>query len=196
MEGTNNLRGDGGRVRTIITNAVYGSATQMCNTTIYINVTDDKRPIEILGHRIKGAQIKSSDFDEITDDKVKVRINGVFEVHVWYEAGGDTYVAKEDARFSEILPLKCLGGESYRNKKILAWISQQPTSLDTSMVTKAGMPSISVQIEYGLGVEVTGEAMLNVISYHQEREPNRSNEEVIMDTLEMFDVDVEAEGDD
>lgn len=196
MEDNNKLRSDGGRVRTIITNAVYGSATQMCNTTIYINVTDDKKPIEILGCTIKRAQIKDSSFDEIMDDTVNVRVNGVFEVHVWYEAGGDTYVAKENARFSEIVPLKCLGGESYRNKKILAWISRQPTSLGTSMVTKAGMPSISVQIEYGIGIEVTGEAMLNVLSYNQEIVPNRLDEEVIMDTLEMFDADILMEEDD
>ncbi len=196
MEDNNKLRSDGGRVRTIITNAVYGSATQMCNTTIYINVTDDKKPIEILGCTIKRAQIKDSSFDEIMDNTVNVRVNGVFEVHVWYEAGGDTYVAKENARFSEIVPLKCLGGESYRNKKILAWISRQPTSLGTSMVTKAGMPSISVQIEYGIGIEVTGEAMLNVLSYNQEIVPNRLDEEVIMDTLEMFDADILMEEDD
>lgn len=196
MEESNSLQGNSGRVRTIITNAVYGSATQVCNSTVYINLVDNKKPIEILGCTIKGAQIKESNFDKIVDNTVNVRINGVFEVHVWYEAGGDTYVAKDHAKFSEVVPLKCLGGESYRNKKILAWVSQQPTSLGASVVNKSGIPTISVQVEYGLGVEVMGEAMLNVISYHQETVSDRPDEDIIMNTLEVFDLDTEIEDDD
>lgn len=117
MEEDISLRGESGRVRTIITNAVYGSATQICNTTIYINPVDSKRPSEVLGCTVKGAQIKECSFDKIMDRTVNVRVNGTFEVHVWYEAGGDTYVAKNNAKFSELVPVKCLGGESYRNKR-------------------------------------------------------------------------------
>lgn len=196
MEEDISLRGETGRVRTIITNAVYGSATQICNTTIYINPVDNKRPSEVLGCTVKGAQIKECSFDKIMDRTVNVRVNGTFEVHVWYEAGGDTYVAKNNAKFSEVVPVKCLGGESYRNKKILSWISQKPTSLGASVVNKSGTPTISVQIEYGLGVEVMGEAMLNVISYNQETEEKRPEEEIILNTLEVFNVDAETEDDD
>lgn len=196
MEEDISLRGETGRVRTIITNAVYGSATQICNTTIYINPVDNKRPTEVLGCTVKGAQIKECSFDKIMDRTVNVRVNGTFEVHVWYEAGGDTYVAKNNAKFSEVVPVKCLGGESYRNKKILSWISQKPTSLGASVVNKSGTPTISVQIEYGLGVEVMGEAMLNVISYHQETDEKRPEEEIILNTLEVFNVDAETEDDD
>lgn len=196
MEEDISLRGETGRVRTIITNAVYGSATQICNTTIYINPVDNKRPSEVLGCTVKGAQIKECSFDKIMDRTVNVRVNGTFEVHVWYEAGGDTYVAKNNAKFSEVVPVKCLGGESYRNKKILSWISQKPTSLGASVVNKSGTPTISVQIEYGLGVEVMGEAMLNVISYNQETEEKRPEEDIILNTLEVFNVDAETEDDD
>ncbi|HZX46645.1 MAG TPA: outer spore coat protein CotE [Clostridia bacterium] len=196
MEEDISLRGESGRVRTIITNAVYGSATQICNTTIYINPVDNKRPTEVLGCTVKGAQIKECSFDKIMDRTVNVRVNGTFEVHVWYEAGGDTYVAKNNAKFSEVVPVKCLGGESYRNKKILSWISQKPTSLGASVVNKSGTPTISVQIEYGLGVEVMGEAMLNVISYHQETGGKRPEEDIILNTLEVFNVDAETEDDD
>ncbi len=196
MEEDISLRGESGRVRTIITNAVYGSATQVCNTTIYINPVDNKRPTEVLGCTVKGAQIKECSFDKIMDRTVNVRVNGTFEVHVWYEAGGDTYVAKNNAKFSEVVPVKCLGGESYRNKKILSWISQKPTSLGASVVTKSGTPTISVQIEYGLGVEVMGEAMLNVISYHQETGGKRPEEDIILNSLEVFNVDAETEDDD
>ena len=196
MEENISLQGESGRIRTIITNAVYGSATQVCNSTIYINLVDNKKPTDVLGCTIKGAQIKDCSFEKIMDRTVTVRVNGVFEVHVWYEAGGDTYVAKNNAKFSEIVPVKCLGGESYRNKKILAWISQQPTSLGASVVNKSGTPTISVQIEYGLGVEVMGEAMLNVISYQQEAAQDSPDEEIIMNTLEVFNVDTETEDDD
>ena len=103
MEENISLRGESGRIRTIITNAVYGSATQVCNSTIYINLVDNKKPTDVLGCTIKGAQIKDCSFEKIMDRTVTVRVNGVFEVHVWYEAGGDTYVAKNNAKFSEIV---------------------------------------------------------------------------------------------
>jgi spore coat protein E len=191
-----NLQRDAGRMRTIITNAVYGSATQLCNTTIYINPVDNKRPNEILGCTVKGAQIKECSFEEIMDRKVNVRVNGVFEVHAWYEAGGDTFVAKSNSRFSEVVPLECLGGESYRNKKILAWISQKPSSLGTMVVNRSGSPAISIQVEYGLGVEVIGEAMLNVISYQQDVGERRPEDEVILNSLAVFNVDADNEDED
>ncbi len=196
MEEDINLQPDTGRVRTIITNAVYGSATQICNTTIYISPTDSKKPTEVLGCTVKGAQIKECSFDKIMDKMVNVRVNGIFEVHVWYEAGGDTYVAKTNAKFSEVVPVECLGGESYRNKKILAWISQKPASLGAAVVNKSGSPSVSVQVEFGLGVEVIGEAMLNILSLRQDTGGKNHDEEIIMNTLEVFNVDADIEDDD
>lgn len=189
MEAEIAMQPNAGRIRTIITNAVYGSATQTCNTTIYISPVDNKEPTEILGYTVKGAQIKKCNFEQIEEKRVNVRVNGTFEVHVWYEVNGDTYVAKSNGEFSEVVPVECLGGESYRNKRILAWISQKPACLETMIVNKTGSPSISVEIEYGLGVEVIGEAMLNVVSYQQDDSENKSDEDIIINTLTMFNID-------
>ena len=41
-----------------------------------------------------------------------------------------------------------------------------------------------------------GEAMLNVISYQQEAAQDSPDEEIIMNTLEVFNVDTETEDDD
>ncbi|MBA1336625.1 MAG: hypothetical protein HPY66_3060 [Firmicutes bacterium] len=190
------MSADAGRVRTIITNAVYGSATQICNTTIYISPVDNKKPAQILGCTVKDAQIKECSFEEIGDNKVNVRVNGMFEVHVWYEANGDTFVAKTNGKFSDVIPVECLGGESYRNKQILAWISQKPISLGTMIVSKSGSPAVSVQVEYGLGVEVIGEAMLNVLAYKLDNELIKKDEEVITNSLTMFNVDADSEDED
>jgi len=192
----NTLQPDPGRIRTIITNAVYGSETQIGNTTIYIRPANNKKPTQVLGCTVKDAKIQECSFEEIKDNKVDVRVNGVFEVHVWYESGGDTYVAKNNEKFSELIPVGCLGGESYRNKQILAWISKKPASLGTMIVSKSGLPAISVQVEYGLGVEVIGEAMLNVVSYQLDDSQKKQDEDAIMSSLTMFNVDADSEDED
>lgn len=196
MDEEKTMQPDPGKIRTIITNAVYGSATETCNTTVYINPVDHKKPTQILGCTLKDARIKECSFEEIKDTNVNVRVNGIFEVHVWYESSGDTYVAKSTQRFSEIIPVQCLGGESYRNKQILAWISQKPVSLGTMIVSKSGSPTISVQVEYGLGVEVLGEAMLNVIAYQLDDSQKKQDEDAIMSSLIMFNVDADTEDED
>ncbi len=196
MEEEKSMYPDAGKMRTIITNAVYGSTTETCNATVYISPVDGKKPTQVLGCKVKEARIKDCRFEEIKDSMVNVRINGFFEVHVWYEAGGDTCVTKSNERFSEVVPVECLGGESYRNKQILAWISGKPSSLGTMIVNKGGSHAISVQVEYGLGVEVLGEAMLNVVAYHLEGGQNRQDEDTVMSSLTMFNVDAESEDED
>lgn len=161
-------------MRTILTKAVCGRALQTCQTTIYINPRDNVEPNNVLGCTIKKAKIKEKYFEGSPQKNIKIRIDGEFELHVWYEIDGDTTVAKSNVKFSEILPVETLEGESFSddeflNKHIMAWISKEPVFLGSMIVNKTGTPAIAIQVEYELGVEIMGEVKLNVLSYTLDR---------------------------
>ena len=185
-----------GIVRTIITNAVYGRSTQMFNPTVYISSNDNRNPTQVLGCAITGAHIRECGIEEVFEDMVNVRVEGTFEVHVWYELSGDTHVTKNTIRLSEIIPVKCLGGEFQDNKQVISWINKNPTSLGTMIINKAGTPTISVQVEYELGVEVVGEAKINILSYQPDKVEKVKKDEIFTSSQPSYDFDVDNEDDD
>lgn len=189
MEGKSLTRQNSGLIRTIITNAVYGRAIQTCQTTIYINSNENKRPNKVLGCTITGAQIDECKFEAVTENNMNIRVEGKFEVHVWYELNNDTYVAKSNEKFSEVISVESLCGECYRNKQILAWIGKKPTSTGTMIVNRSGSPSIAVQVEYELGVEVIGEAKLNIVTYESDK-TQEENDGIIVDSLTVFNNEI------
>ncbi|MCG8502139.1 MAG: outer spore coat protein CotE [Firmicutes bacterium] len=182
-------------MRTIVTNAVCGRATQTCQTTIYISAEENIEPDRILGCAIRNAAIQENNFEGFTKDNMKIRVNGEFEVHVWYEVNGDTSVSKSYANFSEVVPVESLENKSYYeeeyfNKIITAWISKKPVSLGSMIVNKAGLPAIAVQVEYDLGVEVMGEAKINILSYVLDKskvEKDISFDAILTDTTDNDD---------
>ncbi len=180
-----------GVVRTIITNAIYGRATQIFDPTVYISPNDNRNPTQVLGCTITSAQIKECRLEEVGEKSINVRVDGTYELHVWYEANGDTQVIKNHAKFSEIIPVKSLGGEFYENKQVMAWIANKPRPLGTMIVNKSGTPSISIQMEYELGVEVIGEAKIDILSYNR-KEPAKAKN----NPIENFESIIDAEDDD
>lgn len=164
-----------GVIRTIVTNAVYGRATKKFDPTIYIGPYDNKIPTQILGCTITSSQIKECHIEEVAERSINVRVDGTCELHVWYEANGDTHVTKNYAEFSEIIPVKSQGGEFYENKQVIAWMAKKPKTLGTMILNKSGTPSISVQVAYELGVEVIGEAKIDIFSYVTEELPKAEN---------------------
>lgn len=182
------------KIRTIITNAVCGEATETFHTTIYIT-TEDRKPSKILGCTIKNTEILESSFDEISPKKMDVTVNGKFEVHVWYEANGDTKVAKNIIQFSENMQLDKIEDNKYYNKHVLAWINKNPNTLGTMVINKDGKPAISVEVEYEIGVEVIGEARLNIVSCNNETKHIQKEEDNIFDSI-LIEKDDTFEDDD
>ncbi|PAB56354.1 outer spore coat protein CotE [Anaeromicrobium sediminis] len=186
------------KMTTIITNAVCGRATQTCQTTIFICSENNVEPTQVLGCTITNAKIRGSKFEDSSDKDINIRIDGEFEIHVWYETTGDTAVSKNNGKFSEVISIESLEeAKEYHNRSISAWISKNPVSLGTMIVNKAGVPMISIQVEYELGVEVVGETGINILSYKlDDKEKDAeisldsvSKEEFNFDDINYDDVD-------
>lgn len=186
---------DQGTVRTIITNAIYGKAIQTCNPSAYISFDRNKAPSQVLGCVVKNAQINTCRIQDVEDNKLNVKVEGSFNVHVWYEMDGDTQMSKTSIEFSELIPVRCLGGEFYGDKKSSAWIVKAPNSLRTMIVNKSGEPAISVQVGLDIGAEVVGEAKIDILSYA----PGKTKAEetsALQNTEVSFDCDNDLEDDD
>lgn len=170
-------------IRTIITNAVCGEATETFKTVVYITA-DEKEPSKILGCTIKNTEISESSFDAISPKKMDITVNGKFEAHVWYEASGDTKVAKNIIQFSEKIQLDDIEDNKYYNKHVLAWINKSPDIIKNSIVYKDGKAAIAVEVEYEIGVEVIGEARLNIVSCCTDKTKHiQKDKEVIFDSI-------------
>ncbi|WDV44140.1 outer spore coat protein CotE [Clostridiaceae bacterium M8S5] len=189
------IKSNQSKIRTIITNAVCGEATETFQTAVYIT-TDDKKPSKILGCTIKNTEIIESSFDEISPKKMDITVNGRFEVHVWYEASGDTKVAKNIVKFSENIQLDKIEDNKYYNKHVLAWINKSPNIVGTMVISKDGKPSISVEVEYEIGVEVIGEARLNIVSCNNESRYIQKDEDKMFDSVLAEREDIFEDDDD
>ena len=176
-----------GSIRTIITNAVCGNASHKYQTTIHITADENVYPSRVLGCTITNAEIVDSKFENSNRKNINVRVDGKFEIHVWYEANGDTNVSKKYAKFSELIQVENIEGISFNEEKyfnrlfnrlILARINKDPVSLGTSIVNLSGVPTIAIKVEYELGVEVIGEARLAILTYPIDHNVD-SNETII-----------------
>ncbi|AOT71520.1 outer spore coat protein CotE [Geosporobacter ferrireducens] len=166
-----------GRMRTIITTAVCGNASHIYQTTIHITGNENADPSRVLGCTITNAKIVDSKFENSNIKNINVRVNGQFEIHVWYEANGDTKISKNIAKFSELIQVENIEGislstETDHKSSIITKINKDPVSLGTSVVNISGVPTIAIQVEYELGVEVVGEVRLEVLTY-----PNNPQQE-------------------
>lgn len=158
------------RITTIITNTVCGKKTQLCQNTISLDVDDIVLPTQILGSAIRNASIEESKIVDISNDFMLVKVMGEFEVHVWYEENDSTNVVKTYEKFSQNISIPVFEGVDYYGKKILCNLSKKPVSLGAMIINKSGCPTISVEAEYEIKVEITGEARINVLCYVDEKE--------------------------
>lgn len=177
------------KMRTIITNAVCGRTTQTCHPTVYIPSENSVEPTQVLGCTITNAEIQESKFENFTNNSINIKVEGEFVIHVWYETSGDTIVSKSKVKFSEVIPVESLEEEKYHKKSILSRIIKNPTCIGTMIVNKDGTPSIAIQVEYEIGIEVIGEARVNILSY--KLEDKKKNIEIILDSVprEEFEFD-------
>ncbi|AOT71534.1 hypothetical protein Gferi_19555 [Geosporobacter ferrireducens] len=188
-----------GSMRTIITTAVCGNASHIYQTTIHITGDENADPSRVLGCTITNAKIIDSKFENFNRKNINVSVNGQFEIHVWYEANGDTKISKNIAKFSELIQVENIEGinfieEKHFNQLIIARINKEPVSLGTSIVNVSGVPTIAIQVEYELGVEVVGDARVTISTYPIEHN-DKSNKIIIPANIHLEE-EPEEDGED
>lgn len=149
-------------IKKIIAKAVYGQDTQSFSKDIHINTKERKRPTEILGIIITDAEIVSCALEENIKNEKAVRVNGTFDVHLWYALKGDTIVTKVSTKFSDIVMVYGQGAEKFNNEEVRAWIQKTPKCSGLSITDGPEGPGVTATLEYELGAEIVGQTTLSV----------------------------------
>lgn len=137
----------------IVTKAVIGKAKKITHNEFEMNC--EETPNTVLGcwvinHTFKG-----------TNENNKVRINGDFDINVWYSFDNDTKtkVKTERYNYDDIMSLSLKDNAILDNEsEVIVRSLKQPTVTDVRIVDN----SIYLKVEKELGVEVVGNAKIKV----------------------------------
>lgn len=137
----------------IVTKTVIGKAKKTSKDNVVIN--PEQTPNTVLGcwvinHAFSG-----------TNDKGSIKINGSYDVNVWYSYDSDhkTAVTSKTFNYTDSLnaPIK-KDGEFNDNSEIIVRGLKQPTVNDVKIVNN----EVNLIIEKEMGVEVVGEGKIKV----------------------------------
>lgn len=149
-----------GGYREIITKAVCGTAKKHFRYSQQLSTVDGSEPTQILGTSITQMRLKDPEI-EADNDKIGVRVNGIFEVHIWYAHNGGkaTDLLRQAIHFEEVIPVTEYDGQILSITDAKATVFKAPQTQE-AVITKEG--KIKVDFELGMYVEVTGETKILV----------------------------------
>ena len=186
-------------IRTILTKAVCARGIQLCQSTIYIHPEEDIELKQVLGCFIADTIITKSECENFCSENIDIIVEGEFKVHIWYGTNEDTRISKGSAKFSEIISVENLEGTIYHkkedlNKNISTWINKKPVCVGSMVVNKNGTSTVAIQVEHELGVEVVGEAKINIRSYKPAK-AKKYEENILSSDITFFDELFNSNGD-
>ena len=156
----------------IVTKAVIGKAKKSSSNNY--SLTPQEKPDTVLGCWV----INHNFLGEKKDNKVKV--NGSFDVNVWYSCENDskTSVAKESFSYTDLMnvPLKD-DTKLNDNSEIIVRCLRQPTVSDV----KIDNGVINMKVDKELGVEIVGDAKVKI----NVEEDYDDYEEIYDDTIDL-----------
>ncbi|MFZ5597913.1 MAG: outer spore coat protein CotE [Bacillota bacterium] len=146
--------------REIITKAVCGTAKKFFRYSQQFAATEGITPSQILGSSITQMRLKEPEI-ETEGDKIGVRVNGIFEAHIWYayNGGKSTDLIRQAIHFEEVIPVSEYDGQILSITDARATVIKPPQAQDT-VITRDG--KVKIDFELGIFVEVVGETKIFV----------------------------------
>lgn len=137
----------------IVTKAVIGKVKK--NNNMHFSFTPDE-----VANTILGCWVINHDFSGIEENH-KVRVNGAFDVNVWYSYDNDTKTKVNTKRFSYTelfsVPLK-EDTNLTSDSEVIVRSLKQPSVLKADIVNG----DISLDISKELGIEIVGDTKIRV----------------------------------
>ncbi|MFZ5631586.1 MAG: outer spore coat protein CotE [Bacillota bacterium] len=149
-----------GGYREIITKAVCGTAKKFFRYSQQFSTVDGSEPGQILGTSITQMRLKDPEI-EADNGKIGVRVNGIFEAHIWYSYNGgkSTDLLRQAIHFEEVIPITEYDGQILSVTDAKATVIKPPQAQEAG-ITKEG--KIKVDFDLGVYVEVVGETKILV----------------------------------
>ena len=136
----------------IVTKTIIGKGRKTFRNTY--TLIPEQEPNTILGCWIINHKFSGS------GNKNDVKVNGSFDLNVWYSYDNDTKtsVSTKNFTYSETMKLKIKDIESLNNNEVIVRSLKQPTVQDV----KINNNEVEITIEKELGAEIVGEGKVKV----------------------------------
>ncbi|KNZ70988.1 hypothetical protein Tfer_0057 [Thermincola ferriacetica] len=148
-------------MREIITKAVCGKGQIQQQNVVNIRVPEPGE-VQILGHYVTNARLKSAVPLESVSARKMVKVEGQYDLHVWYAAGQDTNSVKKTIDYIETIPITTFAEEDFNDAQARGEITSRPKCKKAYLTEDGQSKIIRLEIEQGLAVEVIGTTKLFV----------------------------------
>ncbi len=154
-------------MREIVTKAVCGKGQVLQQNIVDIPISTPEQ-VQILGNFVSNAKMKSAVPLALPKNKKLVKIEGQYDVHVWYSVGQDTYSVKKTISYIETVPVATYSSEDFTNAHATGEIIAAPKCNKAYVVEDSDHKIIKLEIEQELAAEVIGLTKLYVKSVPSE----------------------------
>ena len=168
----------------IVTKTIIGKGKK--TTTANFKIIPEQKPDTVLGCWVINHQFKG------INDIDGVKVNGSFDINVWYSYDNDTKTAVSTKKFNYNDTMNVALKEDSdlsNNSEIIVRSLKQPTVTDVS--TEEG--EIKMNVEKELGVEVVGDAKVKILVSDDEDDydiiPDNETE-ITEEIIENIDLDI------
>lgn len=154
-------------MKEIVTKAIIGKSKKDYTNTYTVEV--EKDPSTVLGCWIINHKFQAK------EEGNKVRIDGNFDVNIWYSYDNDTktIVNSKTINYTELEEVKLTTVSDNTNKDIIIRVLKQPTCISA----KEDGKTINLEVEKTLGIEIIGDAKVRIAEVEGEEEWDNVEEE-------------------
>ena len=147
-------------MKEIVTKAIIGKSKKDYTNTYTVEV--EKDPSTVLGCWIINHKFQAK------EEGNKVRIDGSFDVNIWYSYDNDTktIVNSKTINYTELEEVKLTTVSDNTNKDIIIRVLKQPTCISA----KEDGKTINIEVEKTLGIEIIGDAKVRIAEVEGEEE--------------------------
>ena len=154
-------------MKEIVTKAIIGKSKKDYTNTYTVEVEKDTSTVLgcwIINHKFQAKE-----------DGNKVRIDGSFDVNIWYSYDNDTktIVNSKTINYTELEEVKLTTASDNTNKDIIIRVLKQPTCISAKEEGK----TINLEVEKTLGIEIIGDAKVRIAEVEGEEEWDNVEEE-------------------
>ncbi len=146
----------------IVTKVVIGRRIQTFRKIIRMTSDEEEAHPRVLGCTVCGGHVSDYFVERGKGKNREINIKIKLDIHIWYQLGGDTSVAKMSTEVVDSIEITNQGPEDLSLEEAYVWMKEEPECVDTTLITNPECNLMAVQIEYTLGAEVIAETVLDV----------------------------------
>lgn len=145
-------------VQEIFTKCICGRGTVSWEETININNLV-KKPSQILGTMTTDYKLGYVTFDA---ENSKVKVNGSYDLHIWYEEPNGTQIAAKRVISHTVIPIEDYERSNFNYQEAIVQVLHSPECINAEIINGT---EIEATVKIALAADVVGETKLKVKAF-------------------------------